>query len=365
MQFYKTALPLAFAAALLAGCTGSNVASSGSVPSVGVGGTSPQVNRYRHVTAIPAWRRRLAVRNPHLRFRSVAPLFAAGGKLYASGYYATSVYGWSGYDAKKNLAPTCSVTGYESDVNGIATDPRANLIVPGAATGSGPPSAVTVYQGPTLCGSSVTSITDNGGESAGAASLNAVTGKIAVANIYDYTSGSCCGNLVVCSISAGCGAPLAMPASVAVTGFAAGVAMDAAGDCWLSVVTSAGASLVYWAGCAGTGVVASGTSNPDYAGLFVDGSGNLGSIDLFNSTLYIYSGCKPACTLINSYPLMGASAYGNINHAGNALAVGDWANGSVDVYTYPGIVYEYSINTGLSSGDTVESGIFSRNVKPL
>ena len=89
------------------------------------------------------------------------------------------------------------------------------------------------------------------------------------------------------------------------------------------------------AGLTGTGEVASGTSNSSYGGLFFDTAGNLVSVDAFAGMLYVYHGCKPNCTLAGGpYSLHGASFYGNLNRAGNRMALGDWGSGEVDVYTY-------------------------------
>jgi hypothetical protein len=85
------------------------------------------------------------------------------------------------------------------------------------------------------------------------------------------------------------------------------------------------------------------------------------SIDAFAGVLYVYHGCNPTCTLVGGpYSLHGASFYGNLNRAGNRLALGDWGKARwTSTPTRRGITYKYSFDYGLTRGDLVESGIFS------
>jgi hypothetical protein len=90
--------------------------------------------------------------------------------------------------------------------------------------------------------------------------------------------------------------------------------------------------------------------------------GAMGSIDAFSNTLYVYHGCKLTCTLVGGpFALQGLSVFGNLNGSGTKLALGDYSNSDVDVYSYTptGISYLHSVNTGLTPGDTIVSGIFA------
>ena len=222
---------------------------------------------------------------------------------------------------------------------------------------------INVYKGPHLCGGAkhrlLGILPDTTGQPADAASMHAARQKIVVGEIMNYTTQV--GDVVVCSISSmSCGLPIT---SQNITGEGYGVAVDRKGDCWMSAETagSASATLAYWKGCAGSGQTATGFENQHAGGLFIDGKGNLGAID-FGGALYVYKGCNPKCTLIGGpFALQGASLFGNLNATGSQLAVGDYANGSVDVYDYSasGISFQYSFNNGLTQADGVESGIFA------
>lgn len=293
------------------------------------------------------------------------------------GYYASEfrsgvgVFGYSPKPNNNNGAPVCSPPGSRYNVNGIASDEKGNLIVPGSSKPGGNNTKgwnISVYQGNAqvqICGPLLGTIPDTTGQPVDAASFNAVLAPIAVSEINFSTK---LGEVVVCTLaSLSCGTPVT---SSAITGYSAGVAMDSSGDCWLSTAKKVsngipvGFRLIYWAGCTGNGVVATGTGGQSsYGGLFVDNSGNLGSFDSFNSKLHVYSGCNPACTEVSGSPfaLQGQSFYGNLNGSGYKLAVGDETNGSVDVYNYslPTFSLRYSFKSGLKHSRLVESGIFS------
>jgi hypothetical protein len=291
------------------------------------------------------------------------------------GYYASEfrsnvgVFGYSPKPNKGNSGPVCAPPGNRYNVNGIASDEKGNLIVPGSSKPGGQSTTdwnVSVYQGgpqPSICGNLLGSIPDMTGQPVDAASFNAATSPIVVSEINFTTK---MGEVVICTLAtSSCGTPVT---STAITGYGAGVAMDAAGNCWLSTAKKitdgfpAGFRLIYWAGCTGNGVVATGTTGQSsYGGLFIDNSGNLGAFDAFKGTLHVYSGCNPSCTRIGKFALMGRSFYGNLNGSGGKLAVGDETNGSVDVYDYnlSGFGLRYSFSAGLERGRIVESGIFA------
>jgi hypothetical protein len=290
------------------------------------------------------------------------------GGNYASEFRSSvGVFGYSPKPNKDNDPPVCSPPGSRYNVNGIAADTRGNLIVPGSSKPGGDAGTwfVSVYQGaaqPMICGALLGAIPVTTGQPVDAAAINAATGSIAVSEI-NFTTKE--GEIVICTLATmSCGAPITNPD---IRGYSAGVAMDASGNCWLSTarkVTNgipAGFRLIYWPGCTGSGMVATGTKQGSYGGLFIDKAGNLGAFDAFNSKLHVYSGCNPACHEVGVFKLAGQSFYGNLNGAGGQLTVGDVSNGSVDVYRYDlsNFMLRFSFNNGLNRSRIVESGIVS------
>jgi hypothetical protein len=138
----------------------------------------------------------------------------------------------------------------------------------------------------------------------------------------------------------------------------ASVLMDKAGDCWASGATQSGAAtLTYFAGCTGNGAAATGYMNTYFGGLDIDKYGNIVSISAFDSKLYIYSGCNPACTLVGGpFALQGQSLFGHVNAQSMIYAAADFQNGQIDVYHYSasGPTYWYSFNNGLDASALVE-----------
>jgi hypothetical protein len=103
------------------------------------------------------------------------------------------------------------------------------------------------------------------GQASNAASLDAANGTIVVANIFD-TNGTP-GSVTLCKLNVGCNKNLKNAAMYKV----AGVALDTRGNCWASAEQKSGAAvLVYFAGCAGSGKVATGFMNTDYGDLMFD-----------------------------------------------------------------------------------------------
>ena len=90
-----------------------------------------------------------------------------------------------------------------SSVNDIAVDGKGNLIDPDGGTRT-----VIVFKGPGMCGPSIGSVSDPYGQPSDAASINAATGTIAVANIFG-TSGP--GSISLCTLPGGCFANLTNP----------------------------------------------------------------------------------------------------------------------------------------------------------
>jgi hypothetical protein len=289
MRFLSAALRTAVAGALLAGCSGTGTSPSSSV----MPGGAPKVSQAGHhgavVNLIP--KRLLPTKWDGRLHGRKAPAAATRG-IYMSEFYGSSVLGY----AKNNSAngPSICSESPASFLQTIATDTGGNLIQPDGGT-----QTVFVYTGPSMCGPLAGTISDPYGYPVDAASINAMTGSIAVANQDDV--GSKPGSISVCSLGTGCTANLTNPAM----GRVAGVAMAPNGDCWADAENASYvATLTYFAGCTGPGVQATGFTNPYYGGLDIDNHGNLVTISLLGpghsatSQMYVYSGCNPACTLV-------------------------------------------------------------------
>lgn len=306
------------------------------------------------------------VRSSHLPVRDgVRPDLHGPRNLWSATFYGGQVFGYPTPN-NANRPPNCTLGNASAPydyINGMGSDTLGNLLIP-AVYGPGPSNGntytVTVLKRGT-CGTVLGRISDPYGEIDDAASIDAVNSEIAVADQQNFTTGA--GDLEVCTIAYGCGAPLSVNPSNPITGLGAGVALAKNGDCWLSTGPQGGGgfALYYWSGCTGTGQLATGTVNGSYGGLFIDQQGNLGAFDLYAATLDIYSGCNPACTLVNSFPLEGDSVFGGLNKGGTKLAVGDYSNSDVDVYRYTpaSLTYLYSFNNSLTPSDVVETGILT------
>jgi hypothetical protein len=355
MRLTTAVISTMVAAGLLAGCSGSNLGQS--LPNAG---PQSQIARGAHFTPasmVPAWlqpaglNRLHAIINPDKKKKSA-------GLIYASQFYGSQVLGYPSPN-KGNSGPSCTLGTSSNpldDVNGFGTDSKGNVMVP-ADTSSGFELAVFSPK----CGSSLWTASVTSGQPADAYATNATSSALVGEIIDDSTDA---GALMICSKASGCGTPFS---NSAVTGYGGGVTMAKDGDCWLSAekASFSGFVLVYFKGCTGSGEVATGTSNEYYGGLFIDSKGNLGSVDL-SGTLYVYSGCNPACTLVSTSTLHGESIFGGLNKKGNMLSLGDYGNSEVDVYTYSptkGATYSYSFNTGLTSGDDSEAAHFAPSLK--
>jgi hypothetical protein len=264
---------------------------------------------------------------------------------YVSEFDTSSVFGYAANN-KKNEQPICSINGV-AFVNDVGVDGTGNLMLPnpGDVTGG---EAVDIYAGPTMCGKLIGAIPDPYGQPSDATSPNAVTGQIAVGNLVDNASTA--GSLSICTLKGGCTVNLTNANYFHV----GGVGMSNAGDCWIDVKTSAsgGAELVYYKGCAGSGVVASGFKQTYYGGIDIDKSGNLVIIDDMAEDVYIYSGCAPTCTVVGGpFALKGESFWGKLDFANNQFTAVDRTDGTVDVYGYStkSLKFLYSYNSDLSA----------------
>jgi hypothetical protein len=212
-----------------------------------------------------------------------------------------------------------------------------------------------------MCGPLLGAVHDPYGYAGDAASNDAANGKIVVADLGDPSS-SGYGSLAICTLAGGCTSELTNPHMAIV----AGVAIAPNGDCWASASDSSReATLVYFKGCSGSGTVATGFRNSGYGGLDIDNGGNLVSIS-FPSQLYVYSGCKPKCSLAGGpFSLRGTVLYGHLNEKNTAFAVGNAGFATVDVYKYARkhVVFWYSFNNGFGPSDDVEGAAYNPRSK--
>jgi hypothetical protein len=344
-----SALSTALAIAFFAGCSTSGVPSA----------ESPDQTE----SNIPAWFRNVPQernRSSVVQARPLAhPIFRARptAGIYVAEYSGSYVYGYRNPN-DRNTKPVCRVAAL--GVNGFTVDSKGNLVVPSlpGTFGSG---VVSVYRGPRLCGKLIGSVTDPYGAAADAATANAESGKIVVANLITDSS-DLAGNVAICTLSKGCTRKLTSPT---ITGQGGGVALAKNGDCWMASENNSSfgaATLTYFKGCKEPGKAATGWKNAYYGGLVIDRQGNLISVDGLTPAIWVYRGCDPACGLVaGPFPLEGGSFYGSLNANGNELAIGDFQYAQADVYKYSPkkLTYLYSFNKDLFPGDHVEAASFS------
>jgi len=351
MRLLSAAVCTSVAAALLASCSGGNLGSmTSSVP--GTGSSASKYQALHKAGAVSIIPKSALPKGPvKLKGRQAPPQEMKG--IYVAQFFGSTVNGYTKNNSG-NGAAICTVPG--SSVNNVATDTAGNLIVPDAFSG------VVVYPGPTMCGSgSPTTITDSYGQASDAAAVNALTGTTVVGNILGPGYVIACTSGVCTSLT---------PSSQGI-GEVAGVAMDAAGDCWADSFNAAFTAVVltYWAGCTGTGQNATGWSNTGYGGIDIDNSGNVVSFNWHGSAgtdLWVYSGCNPACTGVSDNTLTNNTAiFGHIGKHGQRLVAGAYLKGQADIYQYSPstLTYYYSFNNGLSvTGDT-EGAAYSPSSK--
>ncbi|MGA8535692.1 MAG: hypothetical protein WB615_16405 [Candidatus Tumulicola sp.] len=266
---------------------------------------------------------------------------------FTSGLYvgqSGAVYGFPAMN-EHNRGPKCTLSGLYPD--DIAVDGNGNLIVPDiGGTGN-----ILVFQGPQMCGTQVGSISDPYGYPADAASNDAINGNIVVANLFDANKKGHQrpGSVLVCTIAAGCTKNLTNHTVYKV----GGVAMAPNGDCWASVWNKdVFPELLYFAGCSGRGKIAKGFVNRSYGSLDIDNNGNIVSIDVDGQSLYVYSGCNPACTLVGGpFALKNESFSGKLNQNNTEFAAGNVRDHEVDVYQYTpyALTFQYSFNKKIST----------------
>jgi hypothetical protein len=267
------------------------------------------------------------------------PAMRKNAQLYVDALTGGSTSAILGYHLNHRLKPPiCKIKRFHYADN-IAVDGGGNLIVTNGRHGS-----VSVFKGPRMCGPELGSLLDVVGRPSDAASNNAATGTIAIANTLDFSGP---GSILVCTLTNGCSANLLNPKMSVV----AGVAMANNGDCWASAIdaSSRTATLIYFKQCSGAGRAATGYKNKGDGGLDIDGQGNLVAISSSGSqtSVYVYKGCRRHCSLIGGpFALPYEAIHGHLNQDSSELAMANVLAPQVDVYRYSptNITYKLSFN---------------------
>jgi hypothetical protein len=273
-----------------------------------------------------------------------------GGGIYASEVYGSDIFGYPANNGH-NGKPICTVANVSS-ANGIAVDGVGDLIDP-----DGGSHTIIIFKGPKMCGPKIASVNDPYGQPSDAASNNAASQTIVVANIFDNNRKP--GSISRCTVAHGCTANLKSASMNEV----AGVALAKDGDCWASATNKKGtATLTYFKGCAEPAAVASGYRNAYYGGLDIDVHGNLVSLSYFDKKVYVYKDCKPACKLVGGpFALKGQATFGHLNANSTRFVTGDYEYGQIDVYAYAPtkVKFVYSFNAGLNASEIVEGAAYN------
>lgn len=361
MRLFSAALSTAVAAGLLAGCAGNSTGSNSSLPNPVAGAQVHLVGatgfRGIPVSAVP--QKFLNIHHRGLFGKAAPPLAIRG--IYVSQFGSTGLWGFPKNNSGNGPA-TCEITSTTS-VNGFGVDKTGSLMIPDAFSG------VAVYDNSQMCGTLLGTITDPFGQASDASAINAVNGNIAVGNIFDNSGLP--GSLSVCTLSSLTCSTNLTNSNIFEMG---GVAMASNGDCWADAINSGDvAVLVYFQGCAGSGVVATGFSNGFYGGIDIDNKGNLVTISLLNSSfglpsqVNVYSGCNPACTLLSSSNLAGESIFGHLGRQNGRFVTTDLETASTEVYSYSatgGLSLLYSFTGGIPCAtDECEAAAYSPSSK--
>jgi hypothetical protein len=315
------ALSAAAVAALVAGCSaGSAIAPKPATPA-GLGSIGQSgVKHYAVLSAIP---KGFVIKNTRQNLKFVAPNTIPGG-LYVSAFTATAINEYK-IPNKLNGAPKCT-DGPSSAPNGINVDSHRTLWDPDGGTRTIIPFAPN-------CGGAGTALSDPNGQPADVAFDGTKMYVADVSGAVDvFTSGVLTGQLT----------------NPAITGSSFGVAVIQH-NVFLSSTANV---IVEFAGGLepGAALALTGTSVP--GGITGDQHHNLIVTDLGNGFLVYappYSGAP-----IKTQAWVGASVYAHLDKTHEFLYAGDFANGSADVYTYPGLHYKYSVTNGLIQSQDVE-----------
>jgi hypothetical protein len=357
MRLRREAVMLTSMLTALAGCSGGQGDSNLSPPA-GRWVNAPSVLEDMSGGSLPHWPPSAAGTSMLVATKTKG----AKSGVYISEYVSNAVYGFSSNKrSQKKKGPICSVPWKTSGPVSLSVDGKGNLLEVDSVDFGTP---INIGMGPQMCGPLASTVRDLYGYGDAVASRDATNGVIAVANQWDFSNyGFNPGSISVCTVSAGCTVNLTNGAIDRV----AGVAIDNQGNCWASALNQYQvATLTYFQGCSGAGQQTTGYQNPGYGALDIDANGNLVAmsyvIGSYQTTLYVYSGCNPACTLVGGpFKLHGATATGHLNAASNQFITADAEYGQADIYSYSPtrVKYQYSITKGLSQIDDVSGAAFN------
>ena len=304
-------------AALLAACSGGLTSTTPSADT----GVNSAITRDAHGHLAPHWSRRATLIPDSMRPNDAMPLRGVplakqgggGAGAGVGGFFVGELLGTEllrfAHRNTGNAPPACTISAVNLP-QGISSDDQGDIIEPDGGTAT-----IQIFKGLDDCGASLGTVNDTFGQPVDASTANAVNGKIAVANVFDFFGA---GSISVCTLSGGCSANLTNPDMFAVSSV---VMRKGSGDCWASAVNSSGTPTLTWfAGCTGSGQTATGYQNGSFGGLDIDNKGNIVSLDSVFGKAMVYSGCNPACSVVSGpYTLQGNAIYGHLNKTGDDL----------------------------------------------
>lgn len=260
---------------------------------------------------------------PHPAWWREAPPAVRAGVYVAQANGASDgvVFGFGAQD-RKNRAPMCTLGNQRFADTDIAADPSGDVFLANVQSGT-----VNVYA--PNCGSLIASFTDPYG----------FDGDVALHGGTIYAVGS--QHIAICTRT-GCTAKLTDPSILQLET----AAVDSKGNVWGSFYDQQGRiSLMVWSNGTMPGHSVSGYVNQNTpGGLIFDKHDNLISVQtrFFHAYTYRCDAASASCTNTATFTLHAASQFGALNAKNTNIQVTDYANDSVDVYSYPGFTYEYS-----------------------
>jgi hypothetical protein len=262
---------------------------------------------------------------------------AAGVGVYvtqANGSENGVIYGYRAMN-KSNRAPICSIGSQSFDHSQIAVDAPGDVYSPNLASGN-----IDIY-GPN-CGSLIASVNDLYGSDVDVA--------LGTSGTFYGVGGT---HVSVCTRS-GCSSELT-DSSIKQLETAV---VDKGGSVWASYYNQSGVpSLIVWIAGSMPGVIMSGYANQNTPGdLMFDKRGRLVSLQTLFNHVYVYQcdASEAICFKPKTFTLKASSLFGSLNAAGTDFQATDYADDSVDVYSYPKLKYKYSYSNGLSPSYSVQ-----------
>jgi len=254
---------------------------------------------------------------------------ATAARIAVAQFGSSSVL-WYPLNDKKNAPPT--VCEPATSTNGIAIDRYGNLWVP-----NGIANTTTEYA--PNCGSAKQTIPDKTGEPADV-TFNG-TNHVYILNLNNKS-----GPPTVEYYNATTGAQLGTLSNSSFYNLE-GIGTDRLGNVFISNLTknNVGIVLEFPKGKM-PGTQLSGVSLGLPGAPAFDRSNNLIIADWLRNTIDVFA--PPYNGSPSTAPLEGTSIWCKLNYGQSHLYCGDAANGSIDVYSYPGNAYQYSYTSGLS-----------------